>query len=126
MAIIGLGCDIVEIARIEQALDKLGIRFAERILHPDERERYRHSKAPHRYLAKRFAAKEAAAKALGTGIAKGVGFHDFVVDNDEAGKPFVTLSGQAHVLATQLGYRNVHLSLSDERHYALANVIIES
>ncbi|MDP5253958.1 MULTISPECIES: holo-ACP synthase [unclassified Vibrio] len=126
MAIIGLGNDIVEIERIEKALGKLGVRFAERILHPDERARYVSSKTPHRYLAKRFAAKEAAAKALGTGIAKGVGFHDFIVDNDSAGKPFLTLVGQAHVLANQLGYRTTHLSLSDERHYALANVIIES
>ena len=79
-----------------------------------------------RFLAKRFAAKEAASKALGTGIAGGVTFQDFQVSNDSKGKPMLTLTSKAKEIAEQQGAMNYRLSLSDERHYAVATVIFET
>ncbi|MFN1550651.1 holo-ACP synthase [Vibrio natriegens] len=126
MAILGLGTDIAEIERIEKALDRTGESFAQRILCEEEILKFSQLKQKGRYLAKRFAAKEAASKALGTGIAKGVTFHDFFVTNDELGKPVISLSGMAQQIAQKLGVNHVHLSISDERHYAVATVILES
>ncbi len=126
MAILGLGTDIAEIERIEQALSRTGESFAQRILCEEEMAKFAQLKQKGRYLAKRFAAKEAASKALGTGIAKGVSFHDFCVSNDEWGKPVLTLSGAAQQIALSIGVNHVHLSISDERHYAVATVILES
>ncbi|CSC68333.1 4'-phosphopantetheinyl transferase [Vibrio cholerae] len=62
---------------------------------------------------------------MGTGIAQGVTFHDFTISHDKLGKPLLTLSGQAAELASQLQVENIHLSISDERHYAMATVILE-
>ncbi|ALR14635.1 holo-ACP synthase [Vibrio natriegens] len=126
MAILGLGTDIAEIERIEKALDRTGESFAQRILCEEEILKFSQLKQKGRYLAKRFAAKEAASKALGTGIAKGVTFHDFCVTNDDLGKPVISLSGTAQQIAQKLGVNHVHLSISDERHYAVATVILES
>ncbi|HCG5067542.1 holo-ACP synthase [Vibrio parahaemolyticus] len=126
MAILGLGTDIAEIERIEKALGRSGEAFARRILSEDEMAKFSQLKQQGRYLAKRFAAKEAASKALGTGIAQGVTFHDFTVSNDELGKPVLMLSGVAQKMAQTMGVNHVHLSISDERHYAVATVILES
>ncbi|EGR3222276.1 TPA: holo-ACP synthase [Vibrio parahaemolyticus] len=126
MAILGLGTDIAEIERIDKALDRSGEPFARRILSEDEMAKFSQLKQQGRYLAKRFAAKEAASKALGTGIAQGVTFHDFTVSNDELGKPVLMLSGVAQKMAQTMGVNHVHLSISDERHYAVATVILES
>lgn len=125
MAILGLGTDIAEIERIEKALGRSGEPFAQRILSEDEMAKFSQLKQQGRYLAKRFAAKEAASKALGTGIAQGVTFHDFTVSNDELGKPVLMLSGVAQKMAQTMGVNHVHLSISDERHYAVATVILE-
>ncbi|WP_440888739.1 holo-ACP synthase [Vibrio sp. WZ-1] len=126
MAILGLGTDIAEIERIEKALGRTGEPFAQRILSQGEMTKFAELKQKGRYLAKRFAVKEAASKALGTGIAKGVTFHDFTVSNDEFGKPVLTLYGVAKQMAESMGVKHVHLSISDERHYAVATVILES
>ncbi len=126
MAILGLGTDIAEIERIEQALTRSGEPFAARILCHEEMVKFAQLKQKGRYLAKRFAVKEAASKALGTGIAKGITFHDFCVDNDEWGKPVLTLSGVAQQMAQSMGVNHIHLSISDERQYAVATVILES
>ncbi|EEY98940.1 holo-[acyl-carrier protein] synthase [Vibrio sp. RC586] len=123
--IVGLGTDIAEIERVEKALARSGENLARRILSDSEWEQYHSLKQQGRFLAKRFAAKEAASKALGTGIAQGVTFHDFTISHDEFGKPLLTLSGKAAQLATQLQVANIHLSISDERHYAMATVILE-
>lgn len=125
MAIVGLGTDIAEIERVEKALARTGVAFAERILTADEMMVFHQSKQQGRFLAKRFAAKEAASKALGTGIAMGVSFQDFMISNDELGKPVLTLRNKALELATKMSVANVHLSISDERHYAVATVIYE-
>lgn len=125
MSIFGLGTDIAEIERFEKSLSRLGEAFAKRILTTIELSQYNSTKQQSRFLAKRFAAKEAASKALGTGIAKGVTFHDFVITNDENGKPLLSLHNQALTYANENGVTQVHLSISDERHYAVATVIFE-
>lgn len=124
--IVGLGTDIAEIARIEQVLARSGAAFAARILTPQELELFAARKQQGRFLAKRFAAKEAASKALGTGIAGGVSFQDFIISNDALGKPVLSLQGKAAELAAGAGVTALHLSISDERHYAVATVILES
>lgn len=126
MAIVGLGTDISEIERFEKASSRNGDAFAQRILTQNEFLKYQALKQKARFLAKRFAAKEAAAKALGTGIACGVSFHDFEITNNELGKPELHLSNQAAVIANTINVRSVHLSISDERHYAVATVILEN
>ncbi|OAJ92235.1 holo-ACP synthase [Vibrio bivalvicida] len=126
MAIVGLGTDIAEIERVEKALGRSGEPFAKRILTQTELEKFATLKQQGRFLAKRFAAKEAASKALGSGIALGVSFHDFEITNDELGKPVLSLSGTALELAKQKQVEHIHLSISDERHYAVATVILES
>jgi len=126
MAIIGLGTDIIEIERLERALSRNGDAFAQRILVDSEFQTYLILKQKSRFLAKRFAAKEAAAKALGTGIACGVTFHDFIISNDNNGKPILLLDKKAKEIAQKQGVASVHLTISDERHYAVATVIMES
>lgn len=126
MAIVGLGTDIAEIERVEKALDRSGEPFAKRILTDAEFEKFSAIKQQGRFLAKRFAAKEAASKALGTGIALGVTFHDFEITNDQLGKPVLIFSGKALELSEQKQVEHIHLSISDERHYAVATVILES
>ncbi|MGL5429279.1 MAG: holo-ACP synthase [Vibrio sp.] len=123
--IVGLGTDITEIERVENALARSGESFARRILTDAEFEQFQSLQRQGRFLAKRFAAKEAASKALGTGIAQGVTFHDFTISNDALGKPLLSLSGKAAQLAALLEVRSIHLSLSDERRYAMATVIFE-
>lgn len=125
MAIIGLGTDIVEIARIEQMLNK-HTRLAERVLTPQEFNIFNSSRLPGRFLAKRFAAKEAAAKALGTGIAQGISFQDIHISNDALGAPKLTFTGEAAEHLAQLGGYFCHLTIADERDYAVATVILES
>ncbi|WP_413110970.1 holo-ACP synthase [Thaumasiovibrio sp. DFM-14] len=126
MAVVGLGTDICQIDRVEGSLSRLGEAFALRILTPNEMAHFRQRKHSHRYLAKRFAAKEAAAKALGTGIANGISFQDFEVSNDVRGKPSITLYNAALAQFEQLGGRHIHLTISDEKQYAVATVLFES
>jgi holo-[acyl-carrier protein] synthase len=121
--ITGIGTDIVEIERMRAAWARRGDGLALRLLSESERLALSSQTDPARFLAKRFAAKEALLKALGTGLRRGVRWTDISVDNDADGKPLVTLSGEAGRLA---GDRRCHLSLTDERHYAVAFVIIES
>lgn len=125
MAILGLGVDIVEIARIEAVVERSGDRLARRILSPVEWQLYQQHQQPIRFLAKRFAVKEAAAKAFGTGIRHGLAFEQFEVFNDSLGKPSIRLHGRATELAQKMGVKSIYVSLADERHYACATVIIE-
>lgn len=120
MAIIGLGTDIVEIARFKPVQLE---RMAKRVLTEAEFMQFSSHKQPQRFLAKRWAAKEAAAKAVGTGIAQGVSFQDFDVSNLESGAPVMSIKGAAECLLKRPF--KVHLSISDEQTYAIATVIIE-
>ncbi|MFP1724421.1 holo-ACP synthase [Lonsdalea quercina] len=126
MAILGLGTDIVEIARIEATVERSGDRLARRILSDAEWGIYREHQQPIRFLAKRFAVKEAASKAFGTGIRQGLAFAQFEVFNNDLGKPCLRFLGRAAEFAQALGVRHVHVSLADERRYACATVIVES
>ncbi|ACS86558.1 holo-ACP synthase [Musicola paradisiaca] len=126
MAILGLGTDIVEIARIEAVAGRSGDRLARRVLSEHEWRQYQMHHQPIRFLAKRFAVKEAAAKAFGTGIRNGLAFAHFEVSNNGMGKPELKLLDRAAELAAEMGVRHIHVSLADERHYACATVIIES
>ncbi|SFU27003.1 holo-ACP synthase [Xenorhabdus koppenhoeferi] len=126
MAIIGLGTDIVEISRIEEIVGRSGERLARRILSDGEWSQYKQHNQSIRFLAKRFAVKEAAAKALGTGIRNGLAFNQFEVINDQLGKPTLKLHGEAGILANKLNVRSMHVTLADERRYACATVILES
>ncbi len=121
--LVGVGTDLVSIARIEAMLTRFGAKFLNRILTPNERERLPQVRTA-AYVAKRFAAKEAAAKALGTGIAQGITFQDFEVKNTPQGCPTLTLSNQAHNIAEKLGVKQCFLSLSDEKVHALAFVVL--
>jgi holo-[acyl-carrier protein] synthase len=121
--IIGIGTDIVQIDRIRQALDRQGERFAARILCADELDRFNEKNQSAHYLAKRFAAKEAASKALGTGIGS-VSWQDMTVLNDVHGAPVITLQGKAKERMETLGASQISVSLSDEVNYAVAFVVL--
>lgn len=125
MAILGIGTDIVEIERIEAVVGRSGDRFARRILSEAEWAQFQAHRQPIRFLAKRFAVKEAAAKAFGTGIRNGLAFAQFEVVNDALGKPGLKLYLQAAELAISLGVARMHVTLADERRYACATVILE-
>lgn len=119
----GIGADLVAVARLQAALTRRGAALARRLLAPAELADYENAREPARLLAKRFAAKEAFLKALGTGLSQGIRWTDMAVGHDDKGRPLLLLSGRAAAL---LGARRCHLSISDERDYALAFVIIES
>ncbi|MCL4170379.1 UNVERIFIED_CONTAM: hypothetical protein GTU68_057026 [Idotea baltica] len=120
----GIGVDIVSVARVQEALDRTE-GFAERILTESELQKLAATKQKAHYLAKRFAAKEAAVKALGNGIGNGVSWHHIEVSNDEMGAPHLHLTGPAKELMTALGASQCKLSLSDERDNAIAFVVME-
>lgn len=126
MPVIGIGTDIVKISRIKRIFKKYPKGFAERILHKNELKVMRELKDPKTYIAKRFSAKEAVAKALGTGIAQGVAFQEIEISNNENGQPLLTLHGNTLEVANNLGVNNNFISLSDEREYAIAYVVLES
>ncbi|WP_133406158.1 holo-ACP synthase [Parashewanella tropica] len=126
MPIIGLGTDIVEIERIPLHNTKTGERLAQRVLTPTELNIYNRHSQPQRYLAKRFAAKEAAAKALGTGIGRGVSFQHIHVSNNEDGAPKLKFTDGALEKFEALSGKYLHLSIADEKRYATATVILES
>lgn len=125
MSIKGFGTDIVEISRIKAQVDKHFDRLAKYVLTEAELIQFYNCKFPERFLAKRFAAKEAAAKALGTGISQGVTFNDFGITNDHLGRPLLDLFGMAKNIAVKMDITFYHISISDEKKYAIATVIYE-
>ena len=131
--IIGTGNDLIDIRRIEKTLDRFGSRFIERCFAPAEIAKAERRRAAGTHIAtyaKRFAAKEACSKALGTGFNQGVYMRDIAVTNDPSGKPSLILSGGALArlqAITPAGKTAViHLSLTDEPPLAQANVMIEA
>ena len=123
--ILGIGADLCEVSRIERALERFGERFAAKILVPSELEVFRRRKLRSGYLAKRFAAKEAFSKALGTGIHFPVNWHNVWVVNDRAGKPALEFSKPLAELLKRRGIDKVHISLTDEIGMACAFVVVE-
>ena len=142
MAIVGIGTDIVEIVRLESSLEKSD-SLAKRILNEIEfRDFQQLSKLSGvltrdnqskstvgkqcRFLAKRFAAKEAAVKAIGNGIGNGVSWHQLEIAHYKTGQPYLKVSGRLQELFDEKGVSSAHLSISDEQNYAVATVILES
>ncbi len=123
--IVGIGTDLCDIGRVQRALERHGERFAQKILVDAELERFRRHRKPAAYLAKRFAAKEAFSKAMGTGIRYPVNWHNVSVDNGHSGKPALQFSGPLEALLKSRGVVAAHLSLTDEVGMACAFVILE-
>lgn len=121
--IIGIGTDIVQIERIKHAFERQGERFAQRILCASELCLFHEKGQSIPYLAKRFAAKEAASKALGTGIGT-ISWQDMQISNDPKGAPELTLTGSAKEIMAAMGASQVSISLSDEQDYAVAFVVL--
>lgn len=124
--IFGIGTDIVEVSRIEDSLARFGHAFAERILNEQEWHSYSQSATPSRFLAKRFAAKEAFSKALGTGIRGVASFQNIGVTHDDMGKPVLDIAPELQALLDSKGIRYMHLSISDEKALAAAFVVLET
>ena len=127
MNIFGIGTDIVNIKRMEKSLRRNGNAFKKRIFSKNEIIYCERKKNPSTFYAKRFAAKEALSKALGTGIRKGINFKNIEISNNKFGKPSIKLSGStAHFLKKKIKTKkySIYLSLSDDDPWAQATVII--
>lgn len=126
MKIIGIGTDIVEIQRISRMMQGGNERFLRRILHSAEYERFQQvsDALSAGWLAKRFAAKEACSKALGTGIGQHAQLAEIETYHDELGKPHLVLHGTTQATAQRLGVTDMSLSLADERSHAVAFVVL--
>jgi len=124
--IVGLGLDIAEIDRIEAAIARHGAPFLERLFTPREVAYCESHKGKYERYAARFAAKEAAMKALGTGWSRGVRWRDIEVTREPSGKPTLRLEGVAAEIAKRMGVRNISLSITHSGNLALAEVIFES
>ena len=123
--ILGIGSDLLEIERMAQAGKRYGERFHRRVFTPGERAYCESKGRPDEHLAVRFAAKEAALKALGVGWARGITWKDVEVLREEGGPPTLRFTGVARDVADALGVRRAHLSLSHSRDLALASVILD-
>jgi holo-[acyl-carrier protein] synthase len=123
--ILGIGIDIIEVARIQASHEKFGERFLNRILHPNEISYCLSYKVPAPFLAARFAAKEAISKAFGTGIGAQLGWRDMEIRRKESGEPFVVLHGGGQELMQARGAQRVLISLSHTQTYAAAVALLE-
>jgi holo-[acyl-carrier protein] synthase len=124
--IVGTGIDIIEVPRIARSIERFGERFLDRIFTPDE---IRYCNSKHNRVerfAARFAAKEAAMKAIGTGLRRGVTWQDVQVGREPGGRPTILLTGEAAKFAAALGTKRAALSLSHTAEHAIAQVILES
>ena len=124
--ILGIGTDLLNAERIPAVLARHGQRFARRILSPEEFAVWEQHERPDNYLAKAFAAKEALAKALGTGIAQGVSFQDFTLRRQPGGRPEVIVSGKAGDIMRGLNARTLHISLSDDGGFIQAFAVLSA
>lgn len=124
LAVVGIGTDLLDSKRIADVYERQQQRFVERILTPKERELFNLRGQSVNFLAKQFAAKEALAKALGTGIAKGIGFQELEVLRSAEGAPVVYLYGTAQVRLMELNAANALVSLSDEGEFVLAFAVL--
>ena len=125
MAIFGMGTDMIAVARVETSLAR-GNGLVKRVLTEYEQAIWSQHRAPADYLAKRFAAKEACAKAFGTGIAQGLSFQHMEVRNDALGRPEWVFYQRALQWCEQYGIAHAHLSISDDSGFAIATVILET
>lgn len=124
--IFGIGTDIVRVSRMQENITRYGDKFARRILTRSEMDDFARSERPAHFLAKRFAAKEAAVKALGTGFSQGIQLHDIEVGHDAQGKPLLEFSGRAREFMREKSIAVSHISLADEQDHAVAFVTLET
>ena len=123
--IFGTGLDIIEIDRIKKSLAKYSPRFENKIFTDGEIHYCQLQADPGKHFAARFAVKEAVSKSLGTGINDEVGFKDIEVVNQTSGKPIVKMGGRGKILFEKLNLKFIHISISHDRHYAIAHAIAE-
>ena len=121
----GVGTDVVSIERVAAAIERFGERFVNRILTPEERERYARTRLKASHLAKRFAAKEAFSKAIGTGFHAPFRWHSVAVGRDPRGKPGFVLSPDMARHLEAIGVTASHVSLTDDAGVAVAFVVLE-
>jgi holo-[acyl-carrier protein] synthase len=124
--ILGIGIDIIEVARIKASLERFGERFGQRILLPGEMAYCLSHKHPAVFLAARFAAKEAISKAFGTGIGAQLGWQDMEIARKESGEPFVILHGKGRELFESRQARSLLVSISHTEGYAAVTAILEN
>jgi holo-[acyl-carrier protein] synthase len=123
--IFGVGTDIVELSRIQETFNRFGDHFVERLLMAEERELFERNKWPVRFLAMRFAAKEATVKAMGTGFAHGMWIRDVGIINNDWGRPEVIWSQRGQGVCERLGIGAGHVSLSDDAGLVIAFAMVE-
>ncbi|MGA2241332.1 MAG: holo-ACP synthase [Verrucomicrobiota bacterium] len=123
--ILGIGIDIIEVARIASSYEKFGERFVNRVLHADEIAYCLSHKNPAPFIAARFAAKEAISKAFGTGISAQLGWQDMEIRREDSGKPFVVLHGKGKKLFKSCRAKRLLVSLSHTANYAAATAVLE-
>jgi holo-[acyl-carrier protein] synthase len=122
--IFGVGTDLVEMSRVQETYDRFGGKFVDRLLMDEEKELFARNKWPARFLAMRFAAKEATVKAMGTGFAHGVWIRDVGIVNDPRGRPLVIWSERGRAVCDELGIGEGHVSLTDDAGLILAFAVV--
>ncbi len=122
--IFGIGTDVVRLDRVEATLARFGERFVDRLLLPEEHAQYRRQKRKSRFLAMRFAGKEAVVKAMGTGFSNGMWIRDVGIVADPLGKPEIVYSARGRAMCAQLGIGAGHVSLTDEAGIVLAFAVL--
>lgn len=121
----GTGVDLVEISRIKNSIQKYSGKFEERVFTPKEIDYCRSKAEPFKHFAARFAAKEAVLKSLGTGMAEGISWKDMEILNQESGRPVLNLSGKGRAIFNSLNLRDIHISITHDKQYAVAQAIAE-
>ena len=124
--IFGVGTDVVELSRIQATYDRFGEHFVRRLLMEVELELFRRSKFPVRFLAMRFAGKEATVKAMGTGFRHGVWLRDVGIVNNDWGRPLIVWSDRGRGVCKQLGIGAGHVSLTDDAGLVVAFAVVET
>jgi len=124
--IFGIGTDIVEMSRMQSTWERFGEHFARRILMDEEMELFKRTKQPARFLAMRFAGKEATVKAMGTGFAHGVWMRDVGITSNEWGRPLIIWSERGQKVCDQLGIGSGHVSLTDDAGLVMAFAVVET
>lgn len=123
--IFGVGTDVVELSRIQATYERFGEHFVRRLLMDEELEMFRRAKQPVRFLAMRFAGKEATVKAMGTGFAHGVWLRDVGITSNDWGRPLVVWSDRGRGVCEQLGIGAGHVSLTDDAGLVIAFAVVE-
>ena len=122
--IYGIGIDVLQLERIQRVYEKYGEHFVERLLLPDEERQFRRTARPARFLAMRFAGKEAVVKAMGTGFAHGMWIRDIGIVQNSWGKPEVIYSGRGQQMREKLGIGDSHITLTDEAGLVVAVAVL--